>query len=214
MAQRKSTIRHNPLAALTTSVPLDEAAGDDVAQVQPADIAIKVAVEPEPTPTETVALPSDVLAETPPPARRSSTYGATISRRDQAVRIVRSYMGWSTAAGLLPLPGLDITGVAAVQVKMLHAMAGLYGVAFDRALARQLVLALISGGGSMVLVLPIASAAKALPVVGTMASMLLSPAVSAMSCFATGHAFLRHFEAGGTLETFEPAKARAEADGA
>ena len=209
MAQRKSTIRHNPLAAMTAAEPSEAPNGDDMAPIQ--HTAAAIGVEAEPAPIDTLPLPNDMsrTETTLPPGH--SPFDAAFGRRDQAKGIVRSYMGWSSAAGLLPLPGLDIAGAAAVQVKMLHAMARLYGIAFDKALARQLVLALIGGGGSMILALPMASAAKALPVVGTVAGMLLSPAVSAMSCYATGHAFLRHFEAGGTLETFEHSKTMAEA---
>jgi|GEM_PF-463090 len=256
MAQRKSTIRHNPLVTVATTAASDEIIRDDTAPLQPAEAAVEAVVVPEPTPIDATAAPSDeiiqdattparsaeaaVAAEIVPepiviegtlassddiqaaplndtlaagatPTPASPTTDATAGRRDQGARIVRSYMGWSSAAGLLPLPGLDISGVAAVQVKMLHSMARLYDVPFNKTLARQLVVALFGGGGAMIVALPMATVAKTLPVVGTMAGMLLSPAIAAASCYATGHAFLRHFEAGGTLETFDPGTVQAQA---
>ncbi len=258
MAQRKSTIRHNPLAAVAATAASDEIIRDDTTPVRAAGTAVEAEVVPEPTPIDaTKALSDEIVQDATAPARpaeaavavaaeivpepiviegtlaptddipaaplndtlaaeatpapASPANEATTGRRDQGVRIVRSYMGWSSAAGLLPLPGLDISGVAAVQVKMLHSMARLYDVPFNKTLARQLVVALFGGGGAMIVALPMATVAKTLPVVGTMAGMLLSPAIAVASCYATGHAFLRHFEAGGTLETFDPGTVQAQA---
>jgi uncharacterized protein (DUF697 family) len=155
---------------------------------------------------------ADFVATDETPASHPAAYTVSaVSRRPQGERIVRTYMGWASAAGLLPLPGLDVTGAIAVQVKMLHAMTKLYEVPFNKSLARQLLLVLIGGGGSMVVALPVAIAFKAVPVVGTAASMLLSPVVAATMCYANGNMFLRHFENGGTLETFEPSSAMAAA---
>jgi len=126
-------------------------------------------------------------------------------RRRDAMRLVRRHMAMSAAAGVLPLPAVDVAAAVGVQVNLLRALSRLYAVKFDATLARQLVLALLGGGGSVLLALPAASAMKAVPVVGNAASLLLSPTFATLSCYGTGQAFVRHFEAGGTLENFIPA---------
>ena len=133
------------------------------------------------------------------------------NRGRKARGVVRRFMAYSGAAGLLPLPVIDVAAVTGVQVKMLYALSKIYDVPFNAKLARQLVLALLGGGGSVVLALPAASATKFVPVVGTAASFVLSPAFATLSCYAVGRIFVRHFEAGGTLETFDPAKAQTAA---
>ena len=126
-------------------------------------------------------------------------------RRRNAMRLVRRHMAMSAAAGVLPLPAVDVAAAVGVQVNLLRALSRLYAVKFDATLARQLVLALLGGGGSVLLALPAASAMKAVPVVGNAASLLLSPTFATLSCYGTGQAFVRHFESGGTLENFIPA---------
>jgi uncharacterized protein (DUF697 family) len=126
-----------------------------------------------------------------------------------ASAIVRSYMGWSTGAGLLPLPGVDVLLIVGVQVKMLHDMAKVYGVPFRANMVRPLIVALLSGGTSCALAPPAASLMKTIPVVGTLAGILTLPALAAASCYATGRVFIQHFESGGTFLDFDPAKVRA-----
>jgi uncharacterized protein (DUF697 family) len=126
----------------------------------------------------------------------------------QATAVVRSYLGWSAGAGMLPLPGLDLAAIVGVQAKMLRDIATIYEVPFSYSMVRPLLVALLSGGGSMVVGATAASMVKAVPVVGAIAGMLAVPIMAAASCYATGRVFIRHFESGGTFHDFDPAKAR------
>jgi hypothetical protein len=227
MARQKSTIRFNPLAAAAAAGPMDAASRDFVVPVQHAQaedvrmeaVPVAAAVDeadaavlpPADTPRTSSPQAEAQEAEMPEaePQAPEAVRGPQVSNRRDGMRIVRRYMAFSAAAGILPLPAVDVAGAVAVQVKMLHAIAKLYGVSFDSALARQLVLALVGGGGAIALALPAASAAKTVPVVGTVASVVLSPAFATLSCYGTGRAFLGHFEAGGTLQSFDPGKAGA-----
>jgi uncharacterized protein (DUF697 family) len=241
MAKQRSTIGHNPLAAVAAAEPMDAGSADHVVPVAPgggaasaewadpakgapvgtapaeahAGTAAPEAAPPaEPAEAPAAAGTAEALAEpddlpAPEDAATEPVEDAAVRRR-KAQRIVRRQLAWSAAAGLLPIPVLDVAGSIAAQVQMLQAMARLYGIAFDRSLARQLVVAVVGGGGPVVLAVPVASAAKAVPVVGTLAGLLLTPAVASLSCHVVGRAFLKHFEAGGTLETFDPEQVRAE----
>ena len=195
MKSPKSSTDHEPASeAVVTAEPAETASAPPQA-ADPAPVLATEAVE------AAAAEPTDATAE----ASTAPDDDDTGNRRRKATRIMRRYMLFSGVAGLVPLPAVDVATVTGVQVKMLHAMTRVYGVPFNLKLARQLVLALIGGGGSVVLALPAASATKAVPVVGMAASFLLSPAFATASCYGTGKAFISHFEAGGTLETFAPA---------
>lgn len=220
MASQKSSPKHDPLNEPPAgSAP--EPAGAQVAPPHAADSApvgmteaaateappVQMSVEPP----SIEANPTEMEAHATPEAIGAPDGEAIADRRRKATRLMRRYMLFSGAAGLVPLPAVDVATVIVLQVKMLHAMTRLYGVPFNTKLARQLILALIGGGGSMVLSLPAASATKTLPVIGTIAGMLLSPAFATLACYGIGRAFISHFEAGGTLETFSPAVMQANA---
>jgi uncharacterized protein (DUF697 family) len=127
----------------------------------------------------------------------------------RALEVVRSYVGWSAGAGLLPLPGLDLAAIVGVQLKMVQEMSAIYGVPFSRNLVKPLIATLISGGSTVLFGGAAASLIKSVPIVGTVAGMFAMPAVAAASTWATGKVFIRHFESGGTFLDFDPAKARA-----
>ena len=205
MARQKSTIQHNPLEGLDTEAPAAAAEGTEPA------------AEAAAAPMEAASESPETHAETLEPITAQATVTNIASesdssvRRRKAQRVVYRYMAFSGVAGLVPLPAVDVATVTGVQVKMLHALTRLYEVPFNARLARQIVLALIGGGGSVVLAVPAASAAKAVPVVGTAASFVLSPTFATASCYAVGRAFISHFEAGGTLETFDTSHVQADA---
>jgi uncharacterized protein (DUF697 family) len=205
MASQKSSSKHDPL----NEPPAGSAPEPSGAQIAPPHAADAAPMSVEPPWPEASAI--EMEAHATPETLDAPDGDAIALRRRKATRVMRRYMVFSAAAGLVPLPAVDVATVTALQVKMLHAMTRLYGVPFNTKLARQLILALIGGGGSMVLSLPAASATKTIPVIGTAAGMLISPAVATMACYGIGRAFISHFEAGGTLETFTPAEVKAEA---
>lgn len=190
MARRKASV---------SSDPMPESSAD----VSPAEAIEASATEhpAESAPASIDAMPAEMVASGLQESCSAPDDDIAANRRRKARGILRRYMVYSGAAGLLPLPLVDIATVTGLQVKMLHVMTRLYGVPFDSKLARQLVLALV-GGGSVALSMPIASATKAVPVVGIAGSFLLSPAFASVSCYGIGRAFIGHFEAGGTLDTF------------
>lgn len=127
----------------------------------------------------------------------------------RALEVVRTYVGWSAGAGLLPLPGLDLAAIIGVQLKMVQEMSAIYGVPFSHNLVKPLIVTLVSGGSTVLAGGAAASLIKAVPFVGSIAGMFAMPAVAAASTWATGKVFIRHFESGGTFLDFDPAKARA-----
>ncbi|HEX4111235.1 MAG TPA: DUF697 domain-containing protein [Stellaceae bacterium] len=120
----------------------------------------------------------------------------------EAMHVVHEYMGWAAGGGLIPVPLLDLAAISLVELKMVHALANLYGVPFSRGAAKSIIGALIGGGGTFILAAPVASLVKFVPIVGAIAGALTEPAIAAAATYALGKVFISHFESGGTLLDF------------
>lgn len=125
-------------------------------------------------------------------------------RQARALRIVKSNVGWSTGAGFVPFPFLDLAAITAVQVRMVKALADLYGVPFQKGAVKSIIGVVVGSGGVYLISGPMASAMKAIPVVGTFLSTFVEPAAAASSTYALGRVFVQHFESGGTLLNLDP----------
>jgi uncharacterized protein (DUF697 family) len=118
-------------------------------------------------------------------------------------------MGWAAGLGLIPVPLVDIVALIGTQTAMLTELASLYHVPFTKTRIRSLLTAALSGlvtqgmAGSK-----LSYVARHLPGIGTTIGLLTFPALAAACTFAVGRVFIAHFEAGGTLDDFNPASKR------
>jgi uncharacterized protein (DUF697 family) len=92
---------------------------------------------------------------------------------------------------------------------MLHKLSSLYDVKFTKSLARNAAAALVGGGIPFLSAATVASALKAVPLLGPYIAVLAQPALGGAVGFAIGKVFIQHFESGGTFLTFDPNKVRA-----
>ena len=125
-------------------------------------------------------------------------------RHELAAKVVDRFTFWSGGAGLIPIPLLDMTAVAGVQIQMLRRLAELYNVKFSENLGKSV---LASFMGSLIPAtsgMGIASALKAVPLVGTAVSLVSMPILSASATYLIGRVFMQHFASGGTLLDFNP----------
>ena len=128
---------------------------------------------------------------------------AHAERLARAHNLVQNYLLASASIALVPVPLLDLAGITALQIKLVHSLAKLYDVPFKEDIAKSLVAALLSGASTILLIKGLVSLAKAIPVLGTLAGG--SIAISGASVtYAVGEVFIRHFESGGTLLDFDP----------
>jgi uncharacterized protein (DUF697 family) len=125
-------------------------------------------------------------------------------RRAAAMKVVERFSLWSGAAGLIPLPLVDLATVSGVQIQMLRRISQIYDVPFSENLGKALIASLAgsmipasSGIGAMSLI-------KGVPIAGSAVSALAMPALSAGAAYAIGVAFVEHFASGGTLLDFKP----------
>jgi uncharacterized protein (DUF697 family) len=121
-----------------------------------------------------------------------------------AAKVVDRYVLWSGAAGLIPLPIIDITAVSGVQLQMLRRVAAIYGIKFTDNLGKSVLASLVGSIIPATSGMGLASAMKSVPVFGTTVAMVSMPALSAGATYIIGRVFINHFESGGTLLDFNP----------
>jgi uncharacterized protein (DUF697 family) len=126
------------------------------------------------------------------------------TRRIHAVKLVKRFSLWSGVAGLFPLPIVDLAAVGGVQILMLRGISRIYCIPFSENQGKALLASL---AGSMIPAssgMGAASMIKSVPVVGTIISAVVMPALSTGATYAIGMAFIQHFATGGTLLDFNP----------
>lgn len=119
-------------------------------------------------------------------------------------KLINKYTAISSGVGLLPVPVLDLVGLASIQLALINALSKLYGVKFNKALAQSLI-------GVMVTTLPAhgivkggSSLLKMIPFIGGALGGVSLFAYGAASTYALGKVFNQHFASGGTFLTFNP----------
>ncbi|MFN3350502.1 YcjF family protein [Pseudorhodoplanes sp.] len=126
------------------------------------------------------------------------------ARLEMANKLVDRFAVWGGVAGLIPVPVIDVATVAGIQLNMLRKLSLMYNVPFSENSGKALIAAL---AGTMIPAtsgIGAASMLKSVPIVGTIASGFVMPALAAGATYAIGKAFVQHFESGGTLLDFNP----------
>jgi uncharacterized protein (DUF697 family) len=135
----------------------------------------------------------------------SDTAAMTDQERDEmASKLVERFALWSGAAGLIPLPVVDVAAVAGLQLQLLRRLSEIYAVPFAENRGKSIIASLM---GSMIPAtsgMGVASALKSVPVIGTAIGTLTMSGVSAGATYAIGKVFIQHFASGGTLLDFDP----------
>jgi uncharacterized protein (DUF697 family) len=139
----------------------------------------------------------------------SETVEMTDERRDeQASQLVDRYSLWSGAAGLIPIPIVDVAAVGGVQIQMLRKLSEIYGVPFSDNMGKSVLAglagSLIPASTATTTAMGVGSLMKGIPGVGTIVGALTMPAFSAGATYIIGKVFIQHFASGGTLLDFNP----------
>lgn len=136
---------------------------------------------------------------------------ATVSeaRHIAANGIVKNHIIASITLGLVPVPLFDLAALTATQMSLLRSLAAHYEVEFDDSDTKPLLTALVSGSLPVLGVLGLSSFVKVIPGVGSLVGSASVGVLAGAVTYAVGQVFVMHFEAGGTLEDFDPMQARA-----
>lgn len=122
--------------------------------------------------------------------------------------IIQRHVFSAVGIGLIPVPLVDLVGLASIQLNLLRRLAALYGVAFKKDKGKHLLAVLLGGGTPVIIGGTLASLVKAVPVVGQTASAAVMPATAGAATYAVGKVFDTHFASGGTLLDFDPVAVR------
>ncbi|MEA2029799.1 MAG: DUF697 domain-containing protein [Campylobacterota bacterium] len=130
------------------------------------------------------------------------------ARSKDAEDIVTKHMLFAVGFGTVPVPIVDIVGLTATQLNMLRKLSEAYGESFTDELAKKAIASLVGGSLTIPVAMSVASLIKSLPIIGQTAGAVSIASVGAASTYAVGQVFIRHFESGGTLISFDSDTAR------
>lgn len=139
----------------------------------------------------------------------SSTTEMTDKRRDElASQLVDRFSLWSGAAGLIPVPIVDVAVVGGVQLQMLRRLSEIYGVPFADNMGKSMIASLagsvIPASTATTTAMGAGSLLKGFPGIGTAIGALTMSVFSAGATYVIGKVFIQHFASGGTLLDFNP----------
>jgi uncharacterized protein (DUF697 family) len=128
--------------------------------------------------------------------------------RLKADLVITRHVAVAASAGFIPVPVVDFAAITGVQLTMLAQLCRIYRQPFSKEAARSIIASLFGGAvtGGEASSLAISSKLKFIPVVGTVVSWLVTPALAAATTYAIGKVFVRHLETGGSLLTFDGQK--------
>lgn len=125
------------------------------------------------------------------------------NRSSHADTVIRNHVIWSMGAGLIPVLVADIFAVSALQLDMIRQLCRVYEIDFSETQGKAIVTSLTSstlarlGAGSLV---------KIIPGLGTVLGGVTVSVFAGASTYALGEVFKKHFESGGTILDFDPAR--------
>ncbi len=126
------------------------------------------------------------------------------AKAEQASKLVDRFAIWSGAAGLIPVPVVDLVAVGGLQLQMLRRLSQIYDVPFTENRGKALITSLMGAAIPTTSGLGAADALKTIPVIGTIISAFVTPVLAAGATYAIGRVFIQHFSSGGTLLDFNP----------
>jgi len=132
-----------------------------------------------------------------------------ITQNLAANNIIKNHIIASITLGLIPIPLIDLSALTATQMNMLRSLSDHYDVPFDNSETKALITSLVSGSLPVLSVVGLSSFAKLIPGVGTLVGSASLSVIAGAVTYAVGQVFTTHFEAGGTLEDFNPKQTQA-----
>lgn len=122
-------------------------------------------------------------------------------QKDAAQKIVRHRSLLAAGAGLIPMPILDAISIISLQLWMIRDIAKVYGLPFEKHLAKSFIASLAGNLGTQSLL-------KFIPGLGNALAGLAVSFSAAAATYALGKVFMEHFNQGGTLLDFDPVQSR------
>lgn len=117
-----------------------------------------------------------------------------------AKQTVKTWSSWAAAAGLVPMPALDLAAIAAVQVKMIYELCKIYDVPYKEERVQSVVTGVATSSVTVLLSGQVSgTVVRFIPYVGPILSTLIQPTLAFASTYALGQVFIKQFESGQSL---------------
>lgn len=148
-------------------------------------------------------------ATEPPPLKldvRTAPDAADV-RVARSELIVDRYATIAGAAAVIPIPWFDLVAIGGIQMKMVAELSARYGVPFNQEIVKSAIAGLLGSIAATRLAYEFGrTVLKTVPVIGVFGAALAMPAFAYGVTWAIGKVFVKHYEAGGTLQNFDVAK--------
>lgn len=120
-------------------------------------------------------------------------------------KVLRTHVVAGMASGAIPSPIFDWATILVVQLNLLAQICKIYGLKFSRNLGKSIIGSLLAALGAPTLgLIFFSSVVKMAPGLGTVMGIVTQPLTAGAVTYAVGKVFILHFEAGGTLFSFNP----------
>lgn len=125
-------------------------------------------------------------------------------RHSAALHLIKNHAITASGVGIVPIPGLDLIALSAVQLNLLRKLSELHGFTLTDELGKKLLTAVLGGYLPLTVASPVASVLKCVPGIGTAAGVVAQSTLAGATTYAVGKLFLEHFETGGTVLDVNP----------
>lgn len=148
--------------------------------------------------------PEDAAEEqvpsTPEELARAALPPITEEMRLRAEGCIKNHVLMAVGIGVIPSALVDLVGVTAIELRLINALAEIYGFPFpDKLASYKVLISLIGATGPIYLSNALQSLFKGIPIVGFAFAVGVFSATGGASVYAVGKIFQRHFESGGAF---------------
>lgn len=122
-------------------------------------------------------------------------YENTADRKKAADNIILNHTAWAAAVGVVPFVNVDMFAISTLQLDMVRKLAEVYQVDFEQNKGRATLISLFGAGTAGFSTRMV----RWLPIIGLPLGAITMTVMAGATTYATGEAFRRHFESGGTF---------------
>lgn len=135
-----------------------------------------------------------------PPSTDVAVRNKASENGEGAMQIIQEHSLFATGASFIPLFGVDIAAITAVQTRMVKKLCDLYGIEFDAHMTRTALTSLAIVSLSQLTVLVLSKLGEASSSFQSFAGTLTKAAITGLFTAEVGQVYKLHFDKGGNLE--------------